>query len=340
VSEPAIVPLTPRGLELGQRLARALGRGEVMPIERPVRQSLTDLFIAGRPLVCMMALGIAVRILAPLLGTKKGDPPVVVVDEMGRFAISLLGGHRAGANALAREVATALGAVPVITTASDALGRPAVDLIGRAWGWKIESEENLTRVAAAVVRGEPIGVYQDAGRRDWCEEFGDWPECFVPVQSLTPGQNFAGLIVISDQAVVLRDLPPALLYRPPTLVVGIGCRRGVPCAEIEEVFQAVCRKEGLSPLSLGMVATISLKAEEPGLKEFAARHEVPLRCFTAEELAQVPAVPTPSEKVRGKIGVAGVAEPAAMLAANTTSLLMPKFRGERVTMALARREDA
>jgi cobalamin biosynthesis protein CbiG len=114
----------------------------------------------------------------------------------------------------------------------------------------------------------------------------------------------------------------------------------VLCAEIEALFQSVCERQCLSPLCLGVVATIALKADEPGLQEFAALHAVPLRCFRPEELARVPGIPTPSEKVRTKIGVVGVAEPAAMLAANTTSLIMPKFRSERVTMALARRADA
>jgi cobalamin biosynthesis protein CbiG len=131
-----------------------------------------------------------------------------------------------------------------------------------------------------------------------------------------------------------------VIYRPPTLVLGVGCRRGVPCPEIEALFQYICRTREFSPLSLGIVATATLKADEPGLCEFAAAHGVPLRAFGLEELAAVGPLPTPSEAVKAKIGVAGVAEPAAMLAACTTSLLMPKYRGKRVTMALARREDA
>jgi cobalamin biosynthesis protein CbiG len=99
------------------------------------------------------------------------------------------------------------------------------------------------------------------------------------------------------------------------------------------------RQNGLAPLSLGMVATISLKADEPGLQEFATRHGVPVRCFGADELARVTTIPTPSEKVRSKIGVAGVAEPAAMLAANTSFLIVSKVRSPNATMAVARRED-
>jgi cobalamin biosynthesis protein CbiG len=332
----AIVALTPRGQELGQRLAGALGRGEVLRVDGDARRSLEELFRAGRPLVCVMALGIVVRLLGPVTRDKEAEPPVVVVDEAGRFAVSVLGGHLGGANELARQVAAALGAVAVITTASEALGLPALDLIGRRQGWKIESHSRLTAVAAAAVRGEPIAVYQDAGSPDLWQEVGAWPETFRVIDTWPPGR-WAGVLAISDRVL---DVPecPVVVYRPPTLVVGVGCRRGVPGDEIEALFREVCARHGLAPLSLGVVATASIKADEPGLQEFAARHGVPLRAFALDELAAVSPLPTPSEAVRARVGVAGVAEPAAMLAAGTRALLVPKHRGARVTMAVARRD--
>jgi cobalt-precorrin 5A hydrolase len=316
-----------------------LGQGEVLLADGEVRRTLETMFLAGRPMVCIMALGIVVRIVGPLVHDKDTDPPVVVVDEAGRFAISVLGGHGGGANVLAERVARALGAIAVITTASDALKMPAVDLIGRDWGWVIERRDDLTQLAAAVVRGEPVGVWQEAGRRDWCEPFGAWPATFQRIENWPPREQWAGLIVISDRALTMAESAPVVIYRPPSLILGVGCRRGVPCEEIEATFQRVCETRRLSPSSLGMVATASLKAEEPGLREFTRQHRVPLRSFSLEELAAVGPLPTPSQAVRAKIGISGVAEPAAMLAAETRSLLMPKYRGARVTMALARKEN-
>jgi cobalt-precorrin 5A hydrolase len=262
-----------------------------------------------------------------------------VVDEAGTFAISVLGGHGGGANALTNEIADALGMTPVITTASDALRLPALDLIGQEWGWKIERRENLKTVSAAMLRGDRIAVYQETGRTDWWQSFGGWPPIFQRVKCLPQGR-WAGVIAISDIALLGLDAYPTVVYRPPTLVLGVGCRRGVPCSEIESMFQYVCQTRGFSPLSLGLVATVDLKADEPGLREFVAKHAMPLRCFSKEELAAVSDIPTPSERVRQKIGISGVAEPAAMLAAGTTSLVMEKYRGQRITMAVARRADA
>jgi cobalamin biosynthesis protein CbiG len=336
--EPAIVALTPGGAELGRRLALALGQGEVVLARGAMRQTLVDLFRAGRPLVCIMALGVVVRTLGPLTRDKTAEPAVVVVDEAGRFAVSVLGGHAAGANALAARVAGALGGTAVITTASEALGLPAVDLIGRRQSWKIEPDALLTDVAAAVVRGEAVAVYQDAGRRLWWQDFGAWPPTFHHVDAC-PGDGWAAALVISDRRLAASAVP-TVTYRPPTLVLGVGCRRGVSREEIEEVFAEVCTAEGLALLSLRAVATVSLKADEPGLVEFAARNGVPLHVFAVQELAAVTPLPTPSETVRAKIGIAGVAEPAALLAAGADKLLVTKRRGRRVTMALARKDDA
>jgi cobalt-precorrin 5A hydrolase len=336
--ELAVVTLTPRGADLGRRLVRALGRGEVLLVPGATRPVLSELFQAGRPLVCVMALGIVVRMLGPLAHDKTAEPPVVVVDEAGRFAVSVLGGHAAGANALAGEVARALGAVPVITTASEALGLPAVDLIGKHHGWKMEDGSAVLAVYAAVVRGDPVAVYQDAGDPDWWQEFGGWPASFVRVERW-PAPDFAAALLVSDRLLPPSSVP-ALTYRPPTLVVGVGCKRGVPCAEIEELFHQVFRDHGLAPLSACCVATASLKADEPGLIEFAARRDLPLRVFSPAELARVGPLPTPSEVVRARVGLAGVAEPAALLAAGARELVVPKQRGRRVTLAVARRAQA
>jgi cobalt-precorrin 5A hydrolase len=336
VSDPAIICLTPRGCDLARKIAHGLGRGDVIVSAGEVRRPLGESFQAGRSLVCVMALGIVVRIVGPMIGHKKTDPPVVVVDEAGRFAVSVLGGH-AGANDLANQVAAIIGAVPVITTASDVLGLPAVDLIGQSRGWAIENREHLTEVAAAVVQGQPIAVFQEAGSSEWWREFGDWPDTFHRVQAWPQG-CWAAVLMITDRA--SPDLPyPVIVYRPRTLVLGVGCRRGVSCAEIEALFQEVCRAHVFSPLSLAIVATVSLKADEPGLLEFAARHQVPLQSYSLEELAGIGDLPTPSERVREKIGIAGVSEPAAMRAAGTRQLLMAKHKNERVTMAVARREE-
>jgi cobalt-precorrin 5A hydrolase len=266
---------------------------------------------------------------------------VVVVDEAARFAISMLGGHDAGANLLARQVAEILAAQAVITTASDSLSLPAADLIGRSLGWKIERAENLTRVAAAIVRREPVAVWQDAGSPAWWQPFGTWPEHFTWLKTWEEwfAGEFSALLAISDRALPpgLREDSPILVYRPPTLVGGIGCQRGTSQETIEAFVAQVFAARELATGSLAAVATVTLKADEPGLIAFAEKRGIPLISFTAEELAEQPGVETPSERVRAKIGIPAVAEPAALRASGSERLLVPKQKGPGMTLALARR---
>jgi cobalt-precorrin 5A hydrolase len=300
------------------------------------------LWEAHNAIIAIMALGIVVRLAGSLARDKRSDPALVVVDDAGRFAVSVLGGHGAGANALAEETALILGATAVVTTASDAHGLPAVDRIGRQWGWAVEQTENFTRVAAAVVRRESVAVWQDAGSPDWWRPFGPWPPHFHRLErweNLTRLRASA-LIVISDRLTpsdlaVPRDR--MLHFRPPTLVAGVGCRRGTACEAIDDWAEQVFARNGLAPLSLAAVATVHLKLDEPGLIAFARRRGVPLVGLPADHLAATPGIERPSERVRSKIGIAAVAEPAALRAAGAARLVVPKQIGAGVTLAVARR---
>ncbi|WP_298622353.1 cobalamin biosynthesis central domain-containing protein [uncultured Zoogloea sp.] len=119
-------------------------------------------------IVAVVSLGAMVRLVAPHLGRKESDPGVVVIDEAGRFVIPMLSGHLGGANALAGQIAHALDATVVLTTASDARQTLAVDLLGRELGWTFEaSHDEIVRASAAVVNDEPVALVQESGSDDW-----------------------------------------------------------------------------------------------------------------------------------------------------------------------------
>ncbi len=347
----AAVAITRRGAQMAASLAGRLEGVELYVEQRwaaeagvpcrafalPLRPVLADLFARYPSLVLFVAVGVAVRLLAPLLAAKSRDPAVVTVDEAGRFAVCLLSGHRGGGEALAQEVAAALGATPVLTSASAALGLPALDLLGDEWGWRLEGEEHLTAVAAALVNGGPVAFYQDSGRRPW----QGLPPGLVEVSSLAEArERGVACIVVSERLLPEGALGklPAIVYRPRTLVAGVGCRRGVGGAEVAAFVRQTLRVNGLSPLSLHSLATVASKAQEPGLREAAALLGVPLVPLPPAVLRRLAGRVSPSASER-LLGLPSVSEASALAAAGAETLLVPRAKNGRVTVAVARRRE-
>jgi cobalamin biosynthesis protein CbiG len=306
--------------------------------EGRVASLIAALFLRRVPLVLVMATGAAVRLVAPLLAGKTIDPAVVVVDDAGRFAISLLSGHAGGANELAVQVASLLGATAVITTASEAAGVPSIELVAASKGWRIEPGALLTRLAAALINGEPVGVYQDSGARHWLAQLPATVQVFERMVDLAAARPSMALIV-SDRVL---HLPNALadrttIFRPPMLVLGVGCSRGATAEEIAALVDGTLLREALAPLAVCAVSTIDRRQTEPGLRQFVESRGWPLITYSAPELAACAGEWTPSEAVQRAVGTGGVAEPAALLAAGARLLTVRKVKSERVTLAIARR---
>ena len=272
-------------------------------------------------IVAFMAAGIAVRLAAPLLEGKDLDPGLVCVDDAGRFAVALAGGHSGGGNRLAARVAGALGATPVVTTASDALGHPALDDLGADLGFRIEAGSDLAAVGAAVAAGERVTLVADQR----------WPLPPMPAAVVGAREARAPCLLISDRLV--ESPRPAVVYRPPSLVVGVGCSSGAPAAEILELIDQALAEAGLAPASVATLASVNAKRREPGLAEAARERGWPLRFHPSDQLAAVP-VPNPSTVVARAVGTASVAEAAAL--ADGAELVLPKRKSARATVAVAR----
>ena len=288
--------------------ARLAALGETRTYD--VRQ-LLDAWHECDGLVCFLATGAVVRLLAPLLRSKAGDPGVVCVDEAQRYAVALLGGHGGGANALARQVADVLGAEPVVTTASDAVGLPGLDTLG----WPVEGA--VAAVGRAMLDGEPVRLSADA----------TWP---LPPLPLDDEGDY--VLAVTDRLVGLDPLTAVL--RPPSLVLGIGASRGVTADELEGLVDRALADAGLSAESVCAVGTAEAKADEPGIGQLCARRGWPLTTYASEVLAQVD-VPHPSRHPQAAIGTPSVAEAAALLLGD--ELVVPKTKSAMGTVAVARR---
>jgi cobalt-precorrin 5A hydrolase/precorrin-3B C17-methyltransferase len=316
--------------------------------------------------VLIAATGIAVRAIAPHLADKAADPAVVVVDDAGRFAIALSGGHRGGANVLAREVAALLGAEPVVTTATDAAGLPALDTlpgftaagdlaaVTRAWldgsppvvqvdptltAWPLPERLGPPGAASPTDGGseEPTGSGRESA--DSAESPRRASADHGPSPQASAGQL---AVVVTDRAV--GSQPGKVVLRPKSLVLGVGSSSGADPEALYRLALETLTEAGLSLDAVGCVATVDRKAGEPAIVDLAAALGVPVRTFPAELLAAV-AVPNPSSVVEAAVGTPSVAEAAALAAAGAGHgsnpaqpvLVVEKRRSGEATVAVARR---
>jgi len=359
----AIIALTRNGARMARTLAGSLDRDHTLFIDRrfrkdddsgetfdlPLRPVVKRAFAEYSSLVLFLSAGASIRLLAPLLERKQVDPSVVCVDDAGSFCVSLISGHVGGADQLAQEVAVCLGARAVVTSASHASGTLAVDLLGREFGWRLKADSTtITRASAAVINGQPIGIWQGAGEPGWWPDETPLPENIAVYATLEDlaASACATALIISDTTGDLETLLAdkiTVVYRPRSLVIGMGCRRGVPVEELESLLAEALRENGLSAECLAEIATAEIKRGEPGLEQLAERHGVPLSFLQADELNGVfetnpGSITSKSERAHGLVGVWGVAEPAALLTAGANELLVTREKTTRATIAIARKD--
>ncbi|MHB8438402.1 MAG: precorrin-3B C(17)-methyltransferase [Acidimicrobiales bacterium] len=262
--------------------------------------------------VLVLATGAALRMVAPVLSSKADDPAVVCVDEAGRWAVSLCGGHKAGANALATEVAALLRATAVITTATDATAAPALDML-----------------PGFVATGDLAGVTTSMLGGTWPRLERELPQWPLPA-ALRPGSGPA-TVVVTDRVRPV-ELGTVLLH-PPSLVVGMGCSSDASADAARQLLDATLAEEGLARESIALVATIDRRADHRAMSALG----LPVRGYDVHALAST-SVPNPSAAVASAVGTPSVAEAAALLAAGPgAQLLVEKRRSRSATVAVARR---
>jgi len=353
LSKIAIIAITKHGIEIARKMKSRMqewdihvpekfkdGKDDVNWYSDPSPLAISKLFKSYDGLVCIFSLGAVIRMVAPHLKDKKTDPAVVVIDDKAQFVISTLSGHLGGANALARLIASILNATPVITTAADVNETIAVDLVGKEFGWTIDDDANVTKISAFMVNEEKIGIYQDAGERNWW--FKDRPlptnvQIFNSIDELASSDSKAALI-ITDKLLDQRYeqlLDKAVVYRPRSVVVGVGLHWDTTKDEIVRGIQTTLQEAELSFKSVRNVATINREAIVKGLQEFSTEYGIPVEYFDKNQLATIE-VPNPSNTVMKFEGTQSVSEASALLSAKNNKLLVQKRKfPPNLTVAVA-----
>lgn len=301
--------------DLAARIADAVNGEVIVAKGNALVPALQIAFREERPIIAILPAPIVIRALAPFIGSKYSDPPVVTVTVNGRFIVPLLGLNH-GAAKIASLIEEKIGGTRVTGTATEVKFRTAIDDLPD--GYYLHNHQDYKDFALALLDGEPVSIEGDA-----------------PWLDTLPRQTNARLKI----TVTERDLPGStehLVFHGSTLAVGVGCERGTEPKEVENLIADTMRTNGLSPNALACFATIDLKEDEPAI--FNIWDGARLQFFTAEELAaQSHRIKNPSEIVRAETGSPSVAEAAALAAAGPDAeLIVPKTKSNRATCAIAR----
>ena len=341
----AVIAFTKSGSRYALRIAKAMeergvsceayGKGKeaenwgTCPVQEPLKDWTGRAFCQCDGLVFVGAAGIAVRAIAPFVASKASDPAVLCMDEQGHFVISLLSGHLGGANALTREIAALCGAVPVITTATDAGGRFSVDDFARRGNLYLDNLKLAKEIAADVLEQRTIGLYSDF---ELCGQ--------IPPELSCQKRDGVGISISLDEA--YDPFPRTLHLVPRITVLGIGCRKGTSAEQIEALVRETLEKNQISMHSIARAASVNLKKDEPGLLEFCRKWRIPFLTYTAEELQAVEHEEelAESEFVKRTAGVGNVCERSALKASGRRRLLQGKTAKDGVTLAVALQEYA
>ncbi|MEX0655933.1 MAG: cobalamin biosynthesis protein [Nitrosopumilaceae archaeon] len=345
----AVLAITKNGVKIGLKLKELFNSWQIYaPIKfsnndnnvewysDSTTSKIVNLFKTNDAIVCIFSLGAVIRLISPHLKDKKTDPAVIVIDDKTKFVISVLSGHLGGANKLTEEIAEKLGAIPVVTTAADVNQTIAVDLLGREFGWKIEDDSTVTKVSAHMVNEEKVGIYQEAGEKNWwTKELPPNVTIYSAIEDLKKSSS-KGYLLITDRDVqepsILKD---TVIYRPLTLVVGVGLHWDTSKDTIKEGLDFCLKKYKLSRKSVAKFVTLKKEQDIQGLVELGKEMKVPIEYFEKEELAKI-TIPNPSETVLSFEGTPSVSEAAAIKGSGGKLVVEKQKFPPNLTIAIAR----
>lgn len=295
-----IYTYTDNGKKLAKRLENIYPDANLSESGKPV---ISD-FENNDLLIFIGACGIAVRLIAPFVKDKLKDPAVIVVDELGKNIIPILSGHVGRANEYACELAKALEAYPVITTATDINEVMAIDEFAAKNGLDIVNRDNIKKVSSGLMKGKPVNIALDDDV----------------------------IITSSRRASGINEKVLGLVYQP--VVVGLGMRKGIEAARLEEFFINSLREVNLEPKDVAGIASIDIKEDEVALIELSSKFGIPLFFYTAAELRVVEGEFEASIFVEQTVGVSDVSGRAAKALGKEGSFILDKKKYDGMTISI------
>lgn len=355
----AVVAITRRGVETALKIKEALdnddlnstvyapkkyNQHDVVPLDKKLADFIKDTYGIVDALVAVMATGIIIRAVAPLLESKLIDPAVIGVDATGKFVISLLSGHYGGANELSRTIAKGIGATPVITTASDVTGKQSVDELAKNLHLTIQNPESLVAVNSAIVNGDRLVLILTGDAKIPTTAIGCYEvkKAENGVEAMKIINNYdAGVIVTRQPLSIDKFVKPFTILKTKTLVIGLGARKDSSADSIVEAVDSALERIRLPLSRVNCFATVDIKRSSKSMVDAVKRLGSSLEFLSVDVLRSLnhKDLSPDSKMVQEKIGVGGVCERAALLVAGRNArLILKKTKINGVTVAVAEGE--
>ena len=352
----AVIAITRHGVMTALKIHRALeaatlkstvyapekySQNGVVALDKKFADFIKETYSKVDGIVAVMATGITIRSVAPLLESKLTDPAVVGVDASGKFVISLLSGHLGGANDLTHIIAQGINAIPVITTASDILGKQSVDELAKKLNLKIENPDSLVSLNSAIVNGDRVVVVLVGDIKMPSDAFGAYETRIAKntAEALEIIGGFDAGIIITDKPLpITKFTKPFTILKIRKVIVGLGARKE---ASVDSMIQAVnlALEKVKVPLSrVNAFATVDIKRDSQPMLDAVAKLGAPLEFLSVEALRTVTYsdLSPDSAMVQEKIGIGGVCERAALkVAGQNSKLVLKKTKLNGVTIAVA-----
>lgn len=343
----AIVSFTSSGNNISKKIKDGLNKSvesskpiEITEIDKntfddKLSKYMEDIFKNNDAIIFISSTGIAVRLIAPYVKDKTKDPAVIVVDDMGKFTISLLSGHIGGANNLSTQISNMLKNQLVITTASDNRGIDAVDIFAMRNNLHIEDMKDAKTLTSLMVENEKINLISEV---DVNLNYSNVENSLLLEEVYSDKNKSKGVILISSaniSKIIREDInKPICVLRPKVLNIGIGCRRGKSRDEILKFISEIFDEYNLSTNSIKKIGTIDIKHDEAGILEVSKELKAELVLFSKTEIESVSNKFARSDFVKKNVGVTSVCEPAAYLLGR--ELIIPKQISNGITIAVSR----
>ena len=331
----AIISVSDKGRTLALKLKDKLDDDSTVIrcdlYHKNVKNYFPVLFYEYDAIIAIMASGILIRSIAPLVESKVTDPAVLNIDDNGNFVISTLSGHLGGANELAHKISGLIDATPVITTSTDVNKKLGIDVLAKDLYLTIDNTEEILYFNKAILEGHELSFTINPNKNfDYLFEYLNNNTLEIDLSIY-----YSSKISVDEVHVEVDE--HNIILKEKKIVVGIGCRRGKECEKIYDGLKKSLDDLNIMPSRVNMLTSAEIKKDEKGILELSDKLEIPVEFVKIDKLKLFESRDvTKSDFVYSKFGIYGVCEPSALIMAGFDSkLIYKKTSYDGVTISIA-----